>query len=720
VNREVKIKSPLGEDVLLFEKMHGQEDLSGGFDYQLSVLSENHAIDLSKLLGKTITLKMELPKKGHRFFNGHVVSVSMEGTTHRHSRYNLALRPWTYLLSLSSTSRIFQNKTVPEIVKKVFRDAKFTDFDGDSLHGTYRTLEYSVQYRESDLNYVNRLMEQEGIYTYFRHENGKHTLVLADSVSAHAATPGYETVPYFAVDEAEEQHEDAIGYWSVGRQIRPAAFSSSDYDFTKPTAKLLTRLKRPIVEGHAYEVYDYPGEYLTSAEGEQHVKVRLDELQANFEVTHAAGTVHGLFAGALFTLDGHPRADQNVEYLVTSATYDIAGNAHDTGEHEDKRFRGSYTCLNSQTQFRRHSRTPRPKVDGPQTATVVGKAGEEIYTDQYGRVKVKFHWDLHADKNEKSSCWVRVSQVWAGAQWGAMHIPRIGQEVIVDFLEGDPDRPIITGRVYNGLQMPPYALPDNMTQSGIKSRSTPGGAPSNFNEIRFEDKKGKEELFIQAEKDQNTRVKHNQSISVEGDRSVSVGGNETISVTGTRSSTITRKETQTFKDAREMTVTLTDTETITGKHTGRYHGGREETVESGDTLTVVGSNKVVTVHGQYNTTADAQFQVMQGPNKLLIKDAVDVDSAGPIHLHNPTSSIELKAGVLTITSATEIVLECGASKISLKSDGTIELAGAQKVKASGAASGLQLDAAGAAMSGTKATVSGTAMTEITGAVVKIN
>ncbi|HEY2901175.1 MAG TPA: type VI secretion system tip protein VgrG, partial [Polyangia bacterium] len=310
--------------------------------------------------------------------------------------------------------------------------------------------------------------------------------------------------------------------------------------------------------------------------------------------------------------------------------------------------------------------------------------------------------------------------MWAGANWGSLYIPRIGQEVIVQFLGGSPDRPIITGSVYNANNLPPYTLPDNKTQSGIKSRSSKGAAPSNFNEIRFEDKKGAEELFFQAEKNQTTKVKHDQSISVGADRSVSVGGNESISVTGTRSSTITKKEKQTFVAEREMNVGKTDTVTVTDKHTGTYHGGREQTVEKGDVLTVQASDKTTTVHGQYNVTADAQFQVMQGPNKLLIKDAVDVDSQGPITVHNPKCSVELKDGKITVTAAEEMVLQCGSASISLKKDGTIEINGAQKVLATGGGSGVELVQAGATVSGTKTTMSGTALAEITGAIVKIN
>jgi type VI secretion system secreted protein VgrG len=717
VNREVKIKSPLGEDVLLFEAMHGEEHLGGGFEYQLSALSQNHALDLSALLGQTITLKVELPKSEFRYFNGYVVSFSMESGTQRHTRYRLVLRPWTHLLSLTSTSRIFQNKAVPDIVKEVFRDAKLTDFR-ESLNGTYRKLEYSVQYRESDLNYVSRLMEQEGIYTFFEHEDGKHTLVLADSITAHSTFAGYEKVPFFPAGDTNQHHDDSIASWSVGRQMRPGAFSSSDYDFTRPSAKLLTRLKRPMKQGHADpEVYDYPGEFLKSAEGEQHVKVRLDELQASFEVAHADGTVHGLFAGGLFTLEGHPRADQNNEYLVTAASYTLAGNAHEAGEGEGRGFMGSYSCLNSQQQFRAPSRTPRPKVDGPQTATVVGKPGEEISTDQYGRVKVKFHWDLDPARDESSSCWVRVSQVWAGAQWGAMHIPRIGQEVIVDFLEGDPDRPIITGRVYNGMQMPPYGLPENMTQSGIKSRSTPGGTPSNFNEIRFEDKKGKEELHIQAEKDKTVLVKHDRSASVGANDSISVGGDRSVHVTGNLAVTVDGGGKSPNHSSHSVTgkYNLHASDTIEADaptHIKLTCGGSSILIEPAQITITAGGKSVILMTEDIVATSKDQSGIKVDKNVLA------KSSLGGTLFMNADVILESK-------DLTSIKLDADATTVSkgdVKAGGkNVELSGDMKVTANGGSGGqLELEASGAKLSGPQVGVSGQGMTEITGALVKIN
>jgi type VI secretion system secreted protein VgrG len=702
--------------VLLFEHMSGREAIGDVFEYHASLLSENGAIDLSALLGKTITIEVDLPESGTRYFNGYVTSFSMSSTNSRFFRYHAVIRPWLWLLSLGSSSRIFQNMTVPDIVKQIFRERGFSDFR-EALFDTYRTWDYSVQYRETDFNYISRLLEQEGIYYFCEHVDGKHTIVLADSPSSHVAMPGFEEVVYFPPGDANEQDDDHLNVWNTGRQLRPGVYSSSDYDFTKPTASLTARLNRPMEQDHAdSEVYDYPGDYLMSTEGEKHVQVRLDQHQVDFEMVHASGTVRGLTPGALFKLKNNRREDQNVEHLVVSASYEISSNEYETGGGEGNDFEGSYGCVNSSRPYRAPAHTPKPKVDGPQTATVVGKKGEEIWTDEYGRVKVQFHWDREGKHDEHSSCWVRVSQVWAGTKWGSLHVPRIGQEVIVDFLEGDPDRPIVTGRVYNGDNMPPYLDPQaptpTATQSGIKSRSTPGGSPSNFNEIRFEDKKGKEEFHVQAERDHSTLVKRNQSISVGADRSLSVGGNETIGVTGTRTTTITKKETQTFKDDRLMTVALTNTDEVTLLHTGTYKKGRTETVSTvDDALTVTGANKTITVHGEFNTIADAQLQVKQKENSITIKDKITVTNSG-------SCTIELDGGKASINAAAEIAIICGGSSISLKSDGTIEITG-KTVKIGNPNNNAAFEPAGTTVNGVKITSAAVGMHEINGALIKI-
>ncbi len=719
--RNVWVTTNLAEGKLVLETFSGHETLGSPFGYDLALLSRDPAIDLSQLLGQIVTVHVAL-LEGERQSNGVVVHAENASTDGDLTRYRVTLAPWFSLLQFTTNCRIFQNQSVVEIVSSVFRDNNFSDFE-NALTETYPPRELCVQYRESDFNFVSRLLESEGIYYFFKHENGKHVLVLADGYSAHKAVPGYEDVSYKPQQRDMDPAIERIESWVISRQVRSGSFSATDFDFTRPRVDLMSVLQAPL--GNAadqYALYDYPGKFLTTDDGTRTVKVRLQEAQVLYETAEASGNPRALGAGHLFSLADFPRDDQNREYVIIGASYHLhAGIFETAGSHATgEEFRASYRVIDSQTPFRPAPTAHKVRVDGPQTAIVVGEAGEEITTDKYGRVKVQFHWDREGKNDENSSCWVRVAQVWAGAGWGGMHIPRIGQEVIVEFLEGDPDRPIITGRVYNADNMPPYTLPDNKTQSGIKSRSTKGGGPSNFNEIRFEDKKGSEELHIQAEKDQSTHVKHNQSISVDADRSVSVGGNETISVTGTRTSTITKKETQTFKADREMRVTGNDLEDVTGHRTEAHHGGREITVEQGDALTVVGSDKVDAIHGNYDITADSSFQVSQKSNRLLIEDAVTIESVGDIDIKNNGCELSAQnAGALVIEAKQNIQLKCGPATITLNMDGTIELDGVTGISAKAGTSTLTLDPSGASVKGTAVELNGTAGVVVQAPIIKV-
>jgi type VI secretion system secreted protein VgrG len=521
--RNIRIKSPLGDGVLQFERMVGHEALGTAFEYRATVLSEDPNIELAKILGQKATITVELTRDTQRYFNGYVTSFAYVGTAGALARYELTMRPWFWLLSLGSNCRVFQNKDAVAIAKEIWSDAGFTDVR-EALSGKpYPKLEYSVQYRESDFNYVSRLLEHEGIYYFFEHDQDKHTLVLADSPEAHKPFPKYEKVRYLPPTSVERRRIDHLSSWTVGQQMRPGAYCTTDYDFTRPRADLTSRLKMPAPHSLAdFEVFDYPGRYVESPAGEKQVKVRLEEYQSDQQVVTAGGDVMGLSSGASFTLTDFPREDENVEHVVVAATYQLQTNAYASGAAGEIEHQGSYILIPKSNPYRVPAHTVKPKVDGPQTAVVTGKSGEEIWTDKYGRIKVQFHWDRLGKNDEESSCWVRVAQNWAGSKWGALFLPRIGQEVIVDFLEGDPDQPIVIGRVYNGTNMPPYDLPANQTQSGIKTRSSKGGTPDNFNEIRFEDKKGSELLAVQAEKDQTTLVKHDQQSTIKNNKKVTV------------------------------------------------------------------------------------------------------------------------------------------------------------------------------------------------------
>jgi type VI secretion system secreted protein VgrG len=415
-DRNVSVTTTLPDGQLVLESMSGREGLGVPFAFELSLVSRDPDISLSDLLGQPMTVHLTLPD-GERQFNGIVVHAEHGTAEGTHSRYQITLCSWLSLLAYTTNCRIFQGQTVVDIIKAVFRENGFSDFE-DALSGTYAPLEYCVQYRESDFNFATRLMEQEGIYYYFKHGDSKHTLVLADGYSAHDTTPGYEQVSYKPPHEVADG--DHIDSWTVAQQIRPGAFAAADFDFTRPRANLLAQLTAPLNNSKAdYALFDYPGKFLTTDEGNDRVKMRLQAAQVSYEVVEAGGDTRGLGVGALFTLAEFPRDDQNKEYLITSAQYHVHAAAFESGGGGGSgKFNASYTLIDGRTQFRAPLSTPKPRVEGPQTAIVVGQAGEEITVDQYGRVKVQFHWDREGQNDENSSCWVRVAQVWAGSGWG--------------------------------------------------------------------------------------------------------------------------------------------------------------------------------------------------------------------------------------------------------------------------------------------------------------
>ncbi|VVN45543.1 Actin cross-linking toxin VgrG1 [Pseudomonas fluorescens] len=534
LSRLAKITSPLGPDALLLKDMGGGEELGRLFNYELQLHSLDNAIDLNQLLGKPMCLSLQLDGGGERHFHGIVARCSQNVDEGQFASYQATLRPWLWLLTRTSDCRIFQNLTIPQIIKQVFRDLGFSDFE-DALSRPYREWEYCVQYRETSFDFVSRLMEQEGIYYFFRHEQGRHVLVLADAYGAHTSVPGYASVPYYPKNE-QQRERDHIHDWHLAQEVQPGSLELNDYDFQRPSARIDVRsaMPRPHTAGD-YPLYDYPGTYVQSEDGEHYARTRIEALQTLHEQVELAGNARGLGPGHLFSLTGFSRQDQNREYLIVGARYYISQESGETGGGAaSAQFGSSLTCIDAQQSYRPLPNTLRPIVKGPQTALVVGPKGEEIWTDQFGRVKVHFYWDRHDQSNENSSCWIRVSQSWAGKNWGSMQIPRIGQEVIVSFLEGDPDRPIITGRVYNAEQTVPYDLPENATQSGMKSRSSKGGTPANFNEIRMEDKKGAEQLYIHAERNQDIVVEVDESHSVGHDRNKSIGHNETVTIGNNR------------------------------------------------------------------------------------------------------------------------------------------------------------------------------------------
>lgn len=553
-NRELEITTPLGKDALLLRGFNFNEQLGQLFSLEAELLCTQEDIAFEDLLGQNVTVRMDMPGAAVRFFNGYITQFSQTGFNKGFVVYRATLSPWLWFLTRTSDCRIFQEKTVPDIIQEVFKAHGFTDVD-KRLKGSYRTWEYCVQYRETDFNFVSRLMEQEGIYYYFEHENGKHTLVLADAYSAHKPIKGYETIPYYPPDDTVTRTEDYISAWSINKTIQPGAYALADYNFKKPKADISALNQKSLGhEADSFEIFDYPGEYNEAKEGNTYAKVRLQEMQAGYERMQGFSNTRGMMAGGLFSLSKFHREDQNKEYLVLSASHTaqqdlFSSSGSGSGGGGEGLYSNSFTVIDSHREYRPARTTPKPTVQGLQTAIVVGPAGEEIHTDEYGRVKCQFFWDRYSQANEKSSCWIRVAQTMAGNQWGSIHLPRIGHEVIVEFLEGDPDKPLVTGQVYNADNKPPYDLPAKKNISGIKSRSSKGGG--GFNEFTLDDTKGKEQVFIHAERQHDQRTKQNhltwvgkhQHHIVEGsffdsiyvDRHESTGGDYNVKVKDTLS-----------------------------------------------------------------------------------------------------------------------------------------------------------------------------------------
>lgn len=537
--RRIAINTVLGSDVLLVRRCTVEEQISRLFRIEVELISKKNDLTFEDIVGTNATIRLDLPNGKKRFFNGFINRFVQTKAERSYACYEATLVPWLWFLTRTSDCKIFQQSmdeppeqmTVPGIIKKVFKDCGFEDFRDDGLTETYREWDFCVQYRETAFNFVSRLMEQEGISYFFEHEDGKHTLALVDSASSNSAYAGYDSVTYHPHTQGARDKE-AVTDWVMEKEVQPGTYAHNDFDYAKPkqAAQQALVAKSTIERSHEkadFEIYDYPGEFLEHDEGEGIAKIRIEELQVRHETLHGEATARGLCAGYKFELKSHPRNDQNREYLITKTSIKVDAGEFEAGasQPDDDFFECRFTAIDAAQPFRPQRITPKPLIQGVQTAIVVGPSGEEIHTDDQARVKVQFHWDRYGHYDENSSCWIRVSQYWAGKEWGSMHIPRIGQEVIVEFLEADPDRPIITGRVYNGEQVPPYSLPANKTQSGVKSRSTTEGSTNNFNEFRFEDKKGSEEIFLHGEKDWTIKVKNNEGETVGSNISTNAGGN---------------------------------------------------------------------------------------------------------------------------------------------------------------------------------------------------
>ncbi len=533
-NRLIAVETSLGKDHFLLTGFSGQESVSQLFQFDLEMLSDDDAAEHTELVGQNLTFSI-CPRNGTRsFFNGFISQFSAaEKVEDRARLYRARIVPWLWFLTRAANSRIFQNQNVVDIAKQIFADHGFNDYVFQ-LQRSYQPYEYKVQYRETDFNFVSRLLEHEGIFYFFRHENGKHTAVFGDAAIAFA--PGELARVSFA-SIADWEH---IQGWHHAYEFQTGQWTLTDYDFKKPQADLTagqpTVIANPIMK--KYEFFDYPGQYLTKDAGQGLARTRIEMEEAAYHIVNGVSMVPSLRSGESFTLADHPVPSENgASYALLSIHHDARDTSYFQAENASS-YTNSFVCLPAKTVFRPPRVTPVPVVHGPQTATIVGPKGEEIHTDEYGRVKVQFRWDRYGKADEKSTIFLRLAQSWAGNKWGAQTLPRIGMEAIVEFLEGDPDKPIVTGCLNNAAMMPPDPLPDNKTRTVFRTQSTPKS--SGFNEFSFEDKAGKEQVFLRGERDQDVRIKNDAREWIGNDRHLivtksqreKVGSGKHLTITG--------------------------------------------------------------------------------------------------------------------------------------------------------------------------------------------
>jgi type VI secretion system secreted protein VgrG len=726
----ITLTSPMAASDLTFESMAASAGLSMLGETQLTLRSPSPNLSPDDILGKSVTVTVDLPDDAKRHFNGYVTRFAIGAHRGRQYGYQATVRPWLWFLTRTSDCRIFQEMSVPDIVKSVFEDHSIALFEF-KLFRSYRKWTYCVQYRESDFNFVARLLEHEGIYWYFEHTEGQHKLILVDSQSAHDAVPGHDTLPYFENGASAPPDTEFVSDWSFSREVKTGKAVLSSYDFERPSTNLkVDKDKSRGYELSDYEIFDYQGDYTQNADGTQLAEDRLDEMQSRFQLLRGTSNGHSIEVGRLLKLSQHPRDDQNAEYLITALSVHAHVNAQESGGSAGG-YECSFSAIPSEQQFRPPRRTPKPFVQGQQTAVVVGPGGEEIFTDKYGRVKVQFHWDRYGKRNDKSSCWVRVSYPWAGKNFGAIHIPRIGQEVVVGFLEGDPDQPLITGRVYNAEQMPPWDLPANATQSGILTRSSKGGGYGNANAIRFEDKAGSEQLWIHAEKNQDIevendethwvghdrtktidhdetvhvkhdrtetvdndetitvhhdrkeRVDNNEKISIGVNRSEDVGSNETISIGANRTETVGADETITIGSNRTVTIGASKTETVALQRTRAVGinesiaiGAAQEIAIGAMQSVTVGANQSISVGINQSTSVGAKQDNEIGADRSLTVGGAQQTAVSKSRTVSIGEDDSLTVGKnLTINAADSITLKTGSASITMKKDGTITIKG---------------------------------------------
>lgn len=669
--RQVSVGSALGDGMFQLQTFTGREELGQPYRYTLDLLSEHDHLKAEQLLGTEMVLTLELSALKNREFTGFVTRFERLGRQGRYFLYRAVLVPWLGLMKYRSDCRIFADQAVPDIFNQVSQNLGIPVSIEMKLGG-FPTRPYTVQYRETDFNFVSRLLEEEGIYYHFLHSGGHHSIMLTDAVAKLEAAPDYLSIPYYP-PTGGRRDEEHISSWEVNRNMVPGNAALNDYDYEHKQVALATRANDP--QGHAndhFEMYDYPGGYTKEEDGRQAIAVSLERLQADREFIAFKTNARGLYPGATFRVRGLDDVPESENFLAVRADYVIQSNGLESGGNKTGAmlFSATFIAMTANREFRPQRRAKKPLMQGPHSAVVTGPPGVEIYTDPdgLGRVLVQFHWDRYADSTKNdTSCWVRVSQPWAGAGFGAVQIPRVGEEVLVDFLDGDADRPVIVGRLYNGKHRPPYKLPDNATQSGIKTHSSPKGHADNFNEIRFEDRKGNEEIYVQAERDHKTLVKHDQTLHVGHQRSKTVDGNEQSSIYGDRIEQVLKGESGNGGNDT-LTVELNREVTIQGNAVMTVDGQNHHTVGKDEILEIVGKQTETIGKGRTVTiTEGGAHSDITGPLVLKLKGDQDAKVSG--------KSVLKVDKTLEVNVAENILFKCGSSSLMLSKNGDIVISG---------------------------------------------
>src|SRR5690554_1727401 len=650
MERIYNLISPLAADDLRFFALQGRESVSHLFQFDLTLKSPKGDLQAVDLLGQSLTLELALEGGAVRHLNGQCTEFQSIGKHGRQYLYRAQLRPWLWYATQRQDYRIFQNLSAPDMVKQVLAAYPFEC--RFNLCRRYRNWEYCVQYRESDANFVMRMLEHEGIWFYFEHSAGAHTLVITDDIGLACAAPAYSALPFHEAGAARP-NQDFIERWEARGCVTPGRYQARDYNFEQASALLDTQREQPA--SHPFgklDVFDYPGSYPHVDDGDGYAKVRVEELRSPHQRSYGKASARGIAPGYLLNLEQHPQAHHNQEYLILSCDYDFQDNDYEAGTDASPFvMQVALEAHASGEPYRPERVTPKPLSHGPDSAVVSGPAGEEIYTDEHGRVKVHFHWDRHDAHDQNSSCWIRVSHPWAGAGFGGIHVPRIGQEVLVDYLNGDPDRPVITSRVYNNLQPVPWSLPANATQSGFLTCSTPQGTWQEANALRFEDKIGQEQIWLHAQKNQDIEVNNDETHWVGNDRTKTIDRDETTQIKRDRTETVDGNETITVHKAR--------TEEVDGDETITVHSNRQERVDKNESISIgdnrtedVGKNESITIGDNRHKTIGKNetdhigksWSINVGDNKNETIAKASMQNVGLARMDNVGAAYSLNVG----------------------------------------------------------------------------